>query len=68
LKVRFGPKDINIIVTNKSSILEAKAIFLKEVEMEEKSNPENTRFFCLGKELKNEFFIYSYDIVDEMVV
>jgi len=68
LKVRYGQKDINIIVTNKSSILEAKAIFLKEVEMEEKSSPENTRFFCLGKELKNEFFIYSYDIVDEMVV
>ena len=68
MKVRYGPKDINIIVTNKSSITECKAIFLKEVEMEEKSNPENTRFFCLGKELKNEFFIYSYDIVDEMVV
>lgn len=29
---------------------------------------ESTRFFCLGKELKNDFFIYSYDIVDEMVV
>jgi hypothetical protein len=68
LRIRFGPKDITIDVTNKSSIAECKSIFLKEVEMEEKSNPDNTRFFCLGKELKNDFFIYSYDIVDEMVV
>lgn len=26
------------------------------------------RFFCLGKELKDELYIYSYDIVDEITV
>ena len=36
--------------------------------MEDKATHESTRFFCLGKELKNEFFLYSYDIVDEMVI
>lgn len=34
LRVRYGQKDVNIIVTNKTSIIECKAIFLKEVEME----------------------------------
>ena len=26
------------------------------------------RFFCMGKELKNELFLYSYDMIDNMVV
>jgi hypothetical protein len=29
---------------------------------------ENMRMFCLGKELKDELFVYSYDIADEMTV
>ncbi len=24
--------------------------------------------FCLGKELKDELFLYTYDIIDEMTV
>lgn len=34
IRVRYGVKDVNIVVTNKSSITECKTIFLKEVEME----------------------------------
>lgn len=30
--------------------------------------PEGIRMFCLGKELKDELFLYSYDLVDEMAV
>ena len=26
------------------------------------------RFFCMGKELKNDLFLYSYDVADGMVV
>jgi len=26
------------------------------------------RLFCLGKELKDDLFLYSYDIKDEMVI
>jgi hypothetical protein len=26
------------------------------------------RFFCMGKELKNELYLYSYDIASDMVV
>ncbi len=29
---------------------------------------ENLRFFYAGKELKEELFIYSYDIKDEMTI
>lgn len=28
----------------------------------------NIRMFCLGKELKDDLFLYSYDIMDEMTV
>lgn len=29
---------------------------------------ENCRLFCLGKELKDDLFMYSYDIADEVVM
>ena len=29
---------------------------------------ENLRFFCMGKELKNDMYLYSYDIQDEMTI
>lgn len=28
----------------------------------------NVRFFCLGKELKDELFVYSYEMFDGIVV
>lgn len=31
-------------------------------------NVSKIRMFCLGKELKDELFLYTYDIVDEMTV
>lgn len=30
--------------------------------------PEHLRMFCLGKELKDDLFLFSYDIIDEMTV
>lgn len=29
---------------------------------------EDVRLFCLGKELKDDLFMYSYDIADEVVM
>jgi hypothetical protein len=29
---------------------------------------EHIRMFCLGKELKDDLFLYTYDIADEMTV
>lgn len=28
----------------------------------------NLRFFCMGKELSDDLFIYSYNITDEMTI
>ena len=30
--------------------------------------PKNIRLFAMGKELKEELFLYSYDIMDESTV
>jgi hypothetical protein len=30
--------------------------------------PEKIRMFCLGKELKDDLFLYSYDITDELTI
>jgi hypothetical protein len=41
--------------------------FIEEMKFEG-SEPENIRFFCLGKELQDDLFLYSYDIKDEMAI
>jgi hypothetical protein len=39
------------------------------IRIEDKEmKPENIRMFCLGKELKDDLFLYSYDLMDEMAV
>ena len=35
---------------------------------EKNADVSKLRFFCLGKELKNELFLYSYDMSDNIVV
>lgn len=44
----------------------------KYIQMQQEQNqtisPENLRFFYMGKEMKDELFLYSYDIVDEMTI
>ena len=56
-------------VSNLVSIAEFKKMYI------EKLGPnadgmivENIRMFCLGKELRDELFLYTYDIIDEMTV
>ena len=34
----------------------------------EGQTPETVRFFCLGKELQDEMYLYSYDIKDELTI
>ena len=41
--------------------------YLREVGMDEASLPK-MRLFCLGKELKDDLFLYSYDIGDDLVM
>ena len=35
---------------------------------EKSADVSKLRFFCMGKELKDELFIYSYDLADNVVV
>lgn len=53
-------------ISNLLSISELKTKFIDKMELDMK--PENIRFFCLGKELQDDLFLYSYDIKDEMAI
>jgi hypothetical protein len=48
------------------SISDLKNMYLSTLKV--KIAQEQLRLFCLGKELKNELYIYSYDIIDDIVV
>jgi len=53
--------------SNLLSVVEFKKKYLEKTEDTEHT-VENIRMFCLGKELKDDLFLYSYDMVDEMVL
>jgi len=55
-----------MILSNKMKIIEVKTMYLKQIDAEEPV--ENMRLFCLGKELKDELFVYSYDIMNDQVM
>lgn len=64
--------DKNVVISNSSTIEQVKEAYIEALDAAVRSekNPsvEKLRFFCLGKELKNELFIYSYDLADNLVV
>ena len=53
-----------------SSIAEFKQMYIDKLgpQAAEGMIVENIRMFCLGKELRDELFLYTYDIADEMAV
>lgn len=53
--------------SNLVGVSEFKQAYLNKIA-EKDLTIENIRMFCLGKELKDDLFLYSYDIVDEMVL
>lgn len=53
--------------SNLVSVLDFKEAYLNKIN-EREMKTDNIRMFCLGKELKDDLFLYSYDIVDEMVL
>lgn len=61
--------DCVVAATNLVSIIEFKQIYIDKLgSASEGMKVENIRMFCLGKELKDELFLYSYDIMDELTV
>ena len=67
-----GLGDQQVAVSNLSSIEQVKEAYLAAVGpakcAEKGAEVSKVRFFCLGKELKNDLFIYSYEMADNMVV
>lgn len=59
--------DITLSVSNLLSILEFKQKYLEKLG-DSNIKTDNLRMFCLGKELKDDLFLYSYDIIDEMAI
>lgn len=54
-------------VSNKLSVSELKLKYLVE-RAQDGVGLENIRIFCLGKELKDDLFLYSYEIADGIVM
>ena len=59
--------DSVMAVSNLKSIAEFKQMYIDKIG-DKGIKMENLRMFCLGKELQNDMFLYSYDIIDEMTV
>lgn len=68
MKIRSVKGDSILSVTNHISIKTLKAKYIEALGNKSDLKLEELRFFCLGKELKDELFLYSYDIRDEMAV
>lgn len=54
-------------VSNKLSVSKLKQKYLAE-RAQDGVGLENIRIFCLGKELKDDLFLYSYEIADGIVM
>ena len=63
LKIKLLSENVVIEMdpSNHLSILELKLMFIEQLSNSE-LKPENIRFLCLGKELVDDLFIYSYDL------
>jgi hypothetical protein len=67
LKLRSVKGDKEIDISNLTSIPDLKQKYLDILEDKE-TEPAKLRMFCMGKELKDEHFIYTYDIDNDMAV
>ena len=58
--------------SNLASVKEVKELFCQACNQRDKYpakiTPDNIRVFCLGKELKNELFLYSYGITESTTI
>jgi hypothetical protein len=67
--VRSVKGDCVVAVSNLVTVMDFKQMYINKLgESGVGMSVEGIRMFCLGKELKDELFLYSYDLVDEMTV
>lgn len=61
--------DKTLQVSNQTQIQDLKAAYLESSGVDGTLDDlSGLRFFCMGKELKDELYLYSYDIASDMVV
>lgn len=63
-------KRIQENISNLLSVIELKELFISKLDAEKRKGltRDNLRFFCLGKELSDDLFVYSYDLRDEITI
>ena len=68
VKLRNAQKGERVMqVSNSKQVSELKQLYIEELN-ESKLDISSIRFFCNGKEMANEFYMYSYEVKDEMVI
>mmetsp|Transcript_31546 Transcript_31546/g.48229 ORF Transcript_31546/g.48229 Transcript_31546/m.48229 type:complete len:134 (-) Transcript_31546:8-409(-) len=74
LKIKLMPdKLIQMDISNLISIADLKQIYLQKLKEKEIAGTADLkvaqfRFFCMGKELQDDLFLYSYDIKSDMTI
>jgi hypothetical protein len=59
--------DCVLSVSNLETIAHFKQLYLDKIGATD-IKLDHIRLFCLGKELKDDLYLYSYDIMDEITV
>jgi len=65
--VRSPKGDVSVSIPNTSNVQELKQAYLDGAKLEDLTT-ENVRLFYQGKEIKDSFSLYQYNLKDEMVV
>lgn len=73
VKIKLFPdKFVTTDVSNHLSIKQLKQLYLDKLQEDGKDitgmTTDNLRFFCLGKELMDDLFVYSYELKDEITI
>ena len=70
MKLRFrnaGTGDHNVECSNHLEISALKKLYLEQLK-DTDLTVEMLRMFAMGKELKDDLFVYSYDMIDELTI
>lgn len=59
--------DVTMQISNYESVKSFKQKYIEKIA-DPTLKIENIRMFCLGKEFKDDLFLYSYDLIDEVTV
>ena len=62
-------KDICEDVSNLMSVADLKKLFLDKLGSKSAGlDAKKLRFFCLGKELQDDLYVYSYNLMDDITI